>query len=109
MNKNIPKMYKNKIDKKLNNSQLVYSTLNNNSNNINISPKSKEDKILDKFTLNQKIYNIFHSKNYIYKADVTIVTKNNTYKKRIIARSGNNLITLDNEYINIDDIIDIYE
>lgn len=106
MDKNIPKMYKGKIDKTLKNSQLVYSSMNKNEVAEVKKPGSQK---LDRFALEQKIYNIFNSKNYIYKADVTIVTKEGSFKKRIIAKSGNNLITFDNEYISIDDIIDIYQ
>ena len=46
--------------------------------------------------------------NYVYKADVTIVTDTETMKKRIIARNRNNIITIDNEYIPIENIKDIY-
>lgn len=106
MDKNIPKMYKGKIDKTLKNSQLVYSSMNKNEV---AEVKKLGSQKLDRFVLEQKIYNIFNSKNYIYKADVTIVTKEGSFKKRIIAKSGNNLITFDNEYISIDDIIDIYQ
>jgi len=106
MDKNNYKLYKNKIDKKLNNCQYVYSTMNKQIQEEN-TPSSKNS--FDKFTVEQKIYNILHSKNYIYKADVTIVTKEGNFKKRIIARSGNYLITFDNEYIKIDDILDIYQ
>lgn len=108
MEKNIPKMYKNKINKKLDNSQLVYSTLNNNNNNKELPKAIKKNSLDDLFTIEQKIYNILHAKNYIYKADVTIVTKDGTYNKRIIGKNGDNLITFDNEYIKISDIKDIY-
>lgn len=106
MEKNIPKMYKNKITKPIQNSQLIYSTMN--KDNVD-KQKKPTHRILDRFALEQKIYNILHSKNYIYKADVTIVTKDDILKKTIIAKSGNKLITFDNEHINIDDIIDIYQ
>lgn len=46
--------------------------------------------------------------NYIYKIDVVIVTDNNKVIKRIIGKNKNNLITMDNEYIPINTIRDIY-
>ena len=60
------------------------------------------------YTVEQKIYNIFNSPNYIYKIDVVIVTDNNKVIKRIIGKNKNNLITMDNEYIPINTIRDIY-
>ena len=55
-----------------------------------------------------KIYNIFNSPNYIYKVDVTIVTDSGTFNKRIVGKTKTNLITMENEYIPIDTIRDIY-
>lgn len=107
MNKDLPKMYQNSFDKKINNNKCVFSSLvdktedrSNNSNNNFIKN--------DRFTIEQKIFNIFNSKNYIYKADVTIVTDNQVLNKRIVGKNNNNLITIDNEYIPISIIKDIY-
>ena len=60
------------------------------------------------YTIEQKIANIFNSPNYIYKIDVVIVTDNNTLTKRIVGKTKTNLITMDNEYIPINSIRDIY-
>ncbi len=107
MNKELPKMYQNKISKKLNNMEEVYSTLyeekpRNNQNNI------KEKNNNNNYTIEQKIYNIFNSKDYIYKVDVYIETDEGTFQKRIIGKNKDNLITMDNEYIPISKIKDIY-
>jgi thiol-disulfide isomerase/thioredoxin len=50
----------------------------------------------------------YAGKVYIYKIDVVIVTDNNKVIKRIIGKNKNNLITMDNEYIPINTIRDIY-
>ena len=60
------------------------------------------------YTVEQKIYNIFNSPNYIYKIDVIIVTDKGKSKKRIVGKTKTNLITMDNEYIPINTIRDIY-
>ena len=100
MEKKLPKVFANKIDKNLNNNETVYynknelrSEQNDNSNSI--------------FTVNQKINQIFSSARYVYKADVIITTKNGKMNKRIIGRNRNELITMDNEVINVNDILDI--
>ena len=62
-----------------------------------------------KLVTSRKIDDIFQDIGFVYKADVTIVTDNDTFKKRIVARNGNNLITMDNEYIPISIIRDIYK
>lgn len=101
MEKKLPKVFANKIDKELNNNESVYYN------------KNEERKIEDKapltsiLTVNQKINQIFSSARYVYKADVIITTKNGKVNKRIIGRNRNELITMDNEVINVNDILDI--
>lgn len=102
--KELPKMYQNKITKKIDSIQKVYSTFEDrNTNNY------KETKKYSNISIDKKINNIFTSSDYVYKADVTIVTDTDTIKRRIVARNNNNLITIDNEYIPISLIRDIYK
>ena len=72
-------------------------------NNKNIFINNKNN-----YTVEQKIYNIFNSPNYIYKIDVTVVTDSGIQNKRIVGKTKTNLITMDNEYIPISTIRDIY-
>lgn len=105
MKKELPKMYQNKINKVVPSIQKVYSTINDYKNIENDTRISRYSNI----SIDQKINNIFNSPDYVYKADVTIVTDVETTNKRIIARNKNNIITIDNEYIPISIIRDIYK
>ena len=100
MEKKLPKVFANKIDKELNNNETVYY----NKNEVRSEQKDNSSSI---FTVNQKINQIFSSARYVYKADVIITTKNGKMNKRIIGRNRNELITMDNEVINVNDILDI--
>lgn len=100
--KELPKMYQNKINKKVSNIQKVYSTYNDRGS---IAGDVKYSSI----SVDKKIDDIFNSFDYVYKADVTIVTDSETIKRRIVARDKNNVITIDNEYIPISIIRDIYK
>ena len=103
MSKELPKMYQTKINKPINSIQKVYSSINNSNT---------EDRSYNKYSdisIDKKIDNIFNSYDYVYKADVTIVTDEGTVSKRIVARNKNNLITMDNEFIRISVIRDIYK
>lgn len=102
MAKDLPKMYQNKAIKSLDNIQKVYSTLYEHSEDMLVRNSTNI------FTVEQKIYNIFKSPSYIYKADVVIETDDGTLNKRIVGKNRNSLITMDNEYIPIDKIKDIY-
>ena len=63
----------------------------------------------DEFVISMDYNDAIYSKDYIYKADVTIVTDNQVLEKRIVGKNSNNLITIDNEYIPISIIRDIYK
>ena len=94
--KELPKLYTNTFNKQIDNSQ-NYTKIKEYKENINLS----------KYELNKKINNIFKSKNYIYKIRTIISTKNGIRNETLIGKTNNNLITINNELININDIIDI--
>ena len=96
---NNEKVFANRIDKKLHNNEEVYY-----SKDVKEETPKKTIK-----NVYQKINDIFTSRNYIYKADVIIKTKDSTLNKTIIGKNKNSLITIDNELIPISDIIDIYK
>lgn len=98
MSKELPRVFANKIDKKIiNNEEYAVSKNQENTENKNEFGKN----------INQKINDIFSSYRYVYKADVIITTSEGDINKEIIGKKGNNLITIDNELINISDIKDI--
>lgn len=101
-------MYKNRINKKLDNTQFVYSTMDKGNNEVREESDIRGMKY-DNVSIDRKINDIFSANDYIYKADVKIVTDTGTLTKRIVARNRNNLITMDNEYIPISIIRDIYK
>lgn len=100
MDKKLPKVFANKIDKPLNNNESVYYEKKDTKEDRSITSNSL-------FTINQKINQIFGSSRYVYKADVIITTKDGKLSKKVIGRNKNELITMDNELIKISDIIDI--
>lgn len=106
MVKDLPKMYHSRIDKDLSNNERVFSTIYNNDIDIRSNNNYIDNK--NNYTVEQKIYNIFNSPNYIYKIDVIIVTDKGKIKKRIVGKNKTNLITMDQEYIPINTIRDIY-
>ncbi len=100
MGKELPKVFANKIEKQMNNNK-EYSV----SKNEEEKPTNTDTKITK--NINQKINDIFSSYKYVYKADVIITTDEGETIKRIIGKNGNNIITIDNELIDINKIKDI--
>lgn len=104
MKKNLPEVFHNDINKKLNNNEDVFYSVKDNE--IIKNDENKKEMSIKK-SIKQKINEIFSSSNYVYKANVKITTNNNTFNKRIIGRNNKYLITMDNEKIDINNIIDI--
>ena len=99
--KDLPKVFRNNINKKFNNNKNVYySSDDNRSSNIT-------EELKDGRSILQKINEIFSSPNYVYKANVEITLKDKKITKRIIGRNKDFIITMDNTLIPISDIIDI--
>lgn len=91
-----PKMYQNKIDKEINNNKVIYTSY------------SKDNYVKTNIDIRKKVNDIINSNSFIYSKMVNIVIGNEIIKKKIIGVYNNNLITIDNEYILLDDINDIY-
>ena len=111
--KELPKMYRNKIEKEITNNEKIFSTMFSSINESLTKQEDRSEKNIivtnkNNYTVEQKIANLFKSPNYIYKIDVVIVTDKSTQKKRIVGKTKTNLITMENEYIPINSIRDIY-
>ena len=89
-------LFVNKFDKEFkNNEKVIY--LKNNS----------IDRSIEKVDVLKKINEIFRSNDFVYKADVVITLENRKINTTIIARNNSSLITMDNEVIKINEILDI--
>ena len=102
MDDKFPKIYKNKISK-------IKSKVQNNFY-YHSDDKSSSDltKGVVKSKLLKKINDVFLRPNYVYQADVIIMFKNGENKhKKIVGLKDDYIITLDNEKIKVDDVLDI--
>lgn len=123
MEKKLPSVFANKISKEINNNEKVYSTKKEDvkeekreekikevkKDNKIIVKKNKENKLNqpENEKITKKINEIFKTKKYIYKIPVKIKTNDDEYIKNIIGKNSKNLITIENELINIESIKDI--
>jgi len=93
-----PKMYQNKVAKEFHNNKLIYTSFGNDNFDIRY----------DTSDIRKKINDIINSNTFIYSKLVHIIIGNEMITRKIIGVYNNNLITIDNEYIPIDNIKDIY-
>ena len=93
------KIFVNHIDKSIkNNKEFYHFTGNNELEFIDVS----------RVDIKSKLNDIFLSYNFVYKRNIEVILKNGskTYED-VIAVKDDNLITLDNKKIPINDILDI--
>lgn len=105
MKKNLPSLFANKIDKDINNNEKYFVSKNEEKNEERSVEKANVKR--DNKNINQKIREIFTSTKYVYKIDVEITLSDKKIVKKVIGRNNYNLITMDNELIPINSIIDI--
>ena len=106
MDKKLPKVFQNTIDKDISNNDKYYYSANKSETNNEVKEENKH-KVIKPNNINKKINEIFASPTYVYKANVEVTTKESTITTKIIGRNKNYLITMDNKTIPIKDIIDI--
>ena len=98
-----PKMYQNRINKEFHNNRVVYNSYDKDNKTNDIY-----NEVVDSNEIRKKINNIINANNFIYSKMVHIVIGGETITRKIVGLYNNNLITIDNEYIPIDNIKDIY-
>ncbi len=90
----LPKIYQNNFNKKIMNNKEVCYLKNEDSR------KEKQD-------IQEILIEIFSGIGYSYNIPVLIKTSNKIYETSLIAKTKNNVVTLDNEIIPINQIISI--
>jgi len=90
MKKELPKVFENKIEKKIKNNSLLSKT----------SPE-KLTETKDTTKVEKQISRLFSSKEYIYKIPVKIETDTEIIQTKIIGKNKQYLITIDNKKIEI--------
>ncbi len=101
--KELPKIYKNKVEKDTNLKTYYSSDGNEKQEKVIISPK--------RGGIEETLEEIFKSKAYTYTKKVMITVNGKTYPTRFISRNQNKILTIDNEIIEVSQIeaIDIID
>jgi len=105
MNKKLPGVYANKINKKLNNNKTVFY----GGKEEMIKKEQKETNVSfdNNLSIKEKITEIFNSDHYIYKINVDITLKGEKITRKLIGYNDKDVITIDNELIPVKEIKDI--
>lgn len=97
MKRDLPNVYANPLNKKVNNVQEYFY---GNENKVS-------DRSFNANDILKKINKIFNSSHHVYKSRVRIITSEGEIEKDIVGKANGNLLTLDGSLIKIIDILDI--
>ncbi len=95
MEKELPSVYANPIQKEFHNVQETYYT-----ERKEMSRSSTKDIV-------RKIRDIFSSGSFVYKSVVVITTKDGSFETTVVGRTEQSLLTMDGSVIPITSILDI--
>ncbi len=102
MNSKLPNVFhNNKSNLGDNNKEVFYSKIEEEKRGVDINDNIKP------IIIRKKINDIFNSKNFVYKANVIITTKDGDREVTLIHKNNDHLLTINNESIPIDSVIDI--
>lgn len=94
MEKDLPRVYVNPINKEIN-------------NNLDIYYKGRIKEVPKNIDITKKINQIFASTSHVYKSKVRITTENDTFETTIVGKTGSDLLSLNGERIHINNIQNI--
>lgn len=107
MNKKLPRIFRNDIDKEINNNRKVYY-VKSEENDFAFSTRKEKAKSANQTTdIQEKLNAIFKPGRHSFNVGVEIVTLSKTYDTKIAGKVRDCLITLDNDVIPLKDILDI--
>ena len=104
--KKLPKVFQNELKKTIKNNKEVCYLKNEETKSEQIKIKNKKEETLNNIQNITEILNkIFNGIGYSYNIPLEIKTNDKIYNTSLIAKTSNNLITIDNEIIPISNII----
>lgn len=104
MEKKLPSVFANKIEKNIDNNEKVFYSKLNDRNDTLETPKNNNSSVLN---INQKINNLFNSTQYVYKINVRVYQGDNYIDCKLIGKNATHLITIENKLIPISSITDV--
>lgn len=110
MGKDLPSIFKNPCDKKIENNKKVFYSKYESIGNVeerSIEKNSDEINLDNANSYNEALDNLFKNNQFVFNVPVEIITKKVTYNTKIVSKVGDHLLTNSGKVINLDDILTI--
>lgn len=103
--KKLPKVFQNELKKTIKNNKEVCILKNEEPKLEQIKIEEQEESPNNTQNITEILNEVFNGIGYSYNIQLEIKTNEKTYNTSLIAKTNNNLITIDNEIIPISSII----
>ncbi len=103
MSKDLPSIFKNTPNRKINNNKNVYYSKYGNL----IEPVKNDESIIEDNSLNGTVNNMLKNRQFVFNVPVEIKTKDGIFNSSIVSKVGDHLLTSDGKTIIIEDILSI--
>ncbi len=108
MSKELPSIYKNQPNKKIDNNKTVfYSKYEEAQDHINKENKENMIDLDNAFSFRDALNNLFKNNQFVFNVPVEIITKKETINTKIISKVDNHLLTYNKRVIQLEDILSI--
>jgi len=112
MNKELPSVFKNPCNKKIENNKRVFYSRYESIGNVEERTASdvtntREINLDNATTYRDALDNLFKNNQFVFNVPVEIITKDITYNTKIVSKVGNHLLTNSGKVIELDDILSI--
>lgn len=99
----------NKLPSVFVNKNIIYNDNNQKFFYSKVTKKDNRKNNMKKVDVFKKINDIFSSPKYIYKIPVKLETYHKTYDTFLVAKNNTEVVTIENDVIKINDIINVEE
>ena len=104
MSKDLPFIFKNTSNKKIENNKKVFYSKYENISNI----ESNNNEInLEGNTYQEALNNLFKNNQFVFNVPVEIITKDKNINTKIVSKVNDHLLTSNGEVIKLEDILSI--
>ena len=107
MDKKLPRIFRNDIDKEIHNNRKVYYVKSEGDDFTFSTRKEKKENFDRNSKVQEKLNAIFKPGRHSFNVGVEIVTASKTYDTKIAGKVRDCLINLDNDVIPLKDVLDI--
>lgn len=105
MDKKLPSIFKNEIDKKIDNNKKVFYSKYESIGNV-VEKTSEVDSLNDRsVSLSSSLDDLLRNNQFIFNVPVEISLKDEIVNTKIVSKVGDHLLTSNGKIINLEDIL----